>query len=62
MITQSFQVERKERLALAKPQKTEQPVDVHEGIDLRGTLVAVTLLGIFIILAWLGVWSIFISR
>jgi len=47
---------------VAKSQQKEQPVDEHHNIDLRGTLVSSMLLGAFLIVTWLGVWYIFISR
>jgi len=46
---------------MAESQKKQQ-VDQHDGIDLRGTLISVGVLGVFIILSWLGVWYLFISR
>lgn len=47
---------------MSEPQRTEQPVDEHEGIDLRGTLFSVSIVGLVIILSWIGVWYLFISR
>lgn len=47
---------------MSKSQQKEQEVDVHEDVDLRGTFVSVTIIGIFLLLSWLGVWYIFISR
>jgi len=43
-------------------QQNEQPVDEHDGIDLRGTLFSVTVVGIIIIIFWVGVWALFLSR
>src|SRR5699024_11859591 len=48
---------------MAKPQEQHnRNVDEHEGIDLRGTLVGVGIVGIVIIIMWFGVWGLFISR
>lgn len=48
---------------MAKPQEHQgQQVDEHEGIDLRGTLIGVGVVGLVIIIMWFGVWSLFISR
>lgn len=48
---------------MAKPQEQHnQNVDEHEGIDLRGTLIGVGIVGIVIIIMWFGVWGLFISR
>ncbi|MBO1004619.1 cytochrome c oxidase subunit 2A [Pseudogracilibacillus auburnensis] len=47
---------------MPQPQRTEQSENEHEGMDLRGTLVSVTILGIIIIISWIGVWYLFISR
>jgi hypothetical protein len=46
---------------MSEPQKKEQPTS-HDEVDLRGTLASVGFLGFFIILSWLGVWYLFISR
>ncbi len=51
----------------------EQPVEVsekkgqvepekHEDVNLGGSLVSVTILGLFILFSWLGVWTLFIIR
>lgn len=47
---------------MAEPQKSKQPVGEHDDLDLRGTLVSVSFVGLVIILSWAGVWSIFVSR
>lgn len=44
---------------MSQPQKKEKQ---QEGIDLRGTLVSVGFLGFFIIVSWLGVWYLYLSR
>lgn len=45
---------------MAQPQKKEE--HEHDNLDLRGTLMSVGFLGFFIIVSWLGVWYLFISR
>lgn len=52
---------------MAESQRTEQPideqpVDEHEGIDLKGTLASVSILALIILVSWFGVWYLFISR
>lgn len=47
---------------MSKPEHSKQPVDDHNDLDLRGTLVSVLIVGLVILVMWLGVWSLFISR
>lgn len=48
---------------MAKPEKSEQIVEEgQEKVDLRGSLTSVLIMGAFILLSWLGVWYIFITR
>jgi len=48
---------------MGEPQKKNQmQVDEHDGIDLRGTLIGVGIVGLVIIIMWFGVWSLFLSR
>ena len=48
---------------MSEPQhQNEKHVDEHEGIDLRGTLIGVGVVGLVIIIMWFGVWSLFLSR
>lgn len=47
---------------MSEPERSEQPIDEHEGIDLRGTLISVSIVGLVILLSWFGVWYLFISR
>lgn len=42
--------------------KEKQHVESQKEVDLKGTLVSVGILGLFIIISWLGVWYLFISR
>lgn len=44
---------------MLQPDKKEKE---QEGIDLRGTLVSVGFLGLVIIVSWLGVWYLYLSR
>lgn len=46
---------------MESPQKKQQ-TESQESFDLRGTLISVGVLGVFIIVSWLGVWYLFISR
>ena len=48
---------------MGEPQKKNQAhVDEHDGIDLRGALFGVGVVGFVIIIMWFGVWSLFLSR
>lgn len=42
--------------------KKKQQMETQDQSDLRGTLISVGILGVFIIVSWLGVWYLFISR
>lgn len=53
---------RREMNRMPKLEKTEEQLEQHEEVDLRGTFVSVCVIGAFILLSWLGVWYIFISR
>lgn len=47
---------------MGEPERKEQTTDPHEGINLKGTLYSVTIVGLVIILSWVGVWGLFLSR
>jgi len=60
---------------MGQPKLKERPVELHKEIEdakeqqedhnkenLSGSLAAVTVLGLFIIISWLGVWSLFMYR
>ncbi|MEI3604773.1 cytochrome c oxidase subunit 2A [Pseudogracilibacillus sp. SE30717A] len=47
---------------MAKPVEKEQQVEQHDNYDLRGTLFSVIILAAIILISWLGVWYLFISR
>jgi len=42
--------------------KKKHQTESQDQPDLRGTLISVGILGVFIIVSWLGVWYLFISR
>lgn len=42
--------------------KKKNPEQQHEEHNLKGTLISVLLLGLFIIIAWFSVFYIFIDR
>lgn len=46
---------------MAKPEKLPEQHEQEHG-ELKGTFVSVMLLGGFIIVTWLGVWILFLSR
>lgn len=43
-------------------EKEQQMIDEHEDTDLRGTFFFNMLIGIFLVLAWFGVWAIYMAR
>ncbi|MFC2948990.1 cytochrome c oxidase subunit 2A [Virgibacillus sediminis] len=46
-----------------KAQKAEESIGKEEkGPSLKGTLISVSALGIFIVLSWLGAFLLFIGR
>lgn len=47
---------------MSKPEKVEQHVTQEEEVDLKGTLISVLFVGAVILVMWLGVWSLFVSR
>ncbi len=48
---------------MSKSQEKEQLTTEQQGdTDLRGTFFFNMLLGIFLVLSWLGVWAIYMSR
>ncbi len=48
---------------MSKSQEKEQlTTEQHDNSDLRGTLFFNMLLGVFLVLSWLGVWAIYMSR
>ncbi len=40
----------------------KQEKEVKEAVNLTGTLYAVSILGIIIILSWFGVWALYLAR
>lgn len=56
------QLKLKER-PVEESEKTEQvEPEKHEYVNLGGSLASVTFLGLFIIVSWLGVWTLFMIR
>ncbi|MFS8631073.1 MAG: cytochrome c oxidase subunit 2A [Bacillales bacterium] len=48
---------------MAKPERIEEQVtQQHEEHDLKGTFVSVMILGAFLLVSWLGVWSLYLAR
>lgn len=47
---------------MSKQEQPKQHLDDHKDLDLRGTLVSVSIVALVILVVWLGVWYIFISR
>lgn len=43
-------------------EKQQQAVEEHDEVDLRGTFFFNMLLGVFLIVSWLGVWALYMSR
>lgn len=43
-------------------EQTKTKSQVDQEVDLRGTLFSVMILGIIIIVSWIGAFSLFISR
>ena len=43
-------------------QKEQHEPQEQEEVNLGGTLASVTILGLFILISWLGVWSLFMIR
>lgn len=43
-------------------EKEQQTVEEHNDVDLRGTFFFNMLLGVFLIVSWLGVWALYMSR
>lgn len=50
--------EKTEKKVKEKKEKKEK----KEEVDLRGTFFSVMLLGVFIIVSWAGVWSLYLYR
>jgi len=44
------------------PEVQEEVVEASKESSLKGTFISVTILGIFLMVSWFGVWWIFISR
>ncbi|MBE1554962.1 cytochrome c oxidase subunit 2A [Sporosarcina limicola] len=42
--------------------KQQQPSQNESSINLKGTFISVMLLGIFILIAWFGLYALFLSR
>jgi len=53
--------ERPVKLNEQMDEEQEHPED-HDNLNLGGSLASVTFLGLFIIVSWLGVWSLFMIR
>lgn len=47
---------------MPKPELQEQTTQETEESSLKGTLMAVMILGLFIIVSWFGVWALYMSR
>lgn len=47
---------------LEKSEKEVQASESHDDIDLRGTLISVSIVGLVILVSWLGVWYLFVTR
>lgn len=47
---------------MSKLERKDALPDHNEGVNLKGTLYAVGVVGLVIVLSWIGVWSLFISR
>lgn len=47
---------------MSKPELQKQTTPETEESSLKGTLVSVIILGLFLLISWFGVWYIFISR
>lgn len=48
---------------MSKPQNEKDiQNDNEKEPDLKGTLISVSLLAAFLIVAWFGVWSLYLSR
>lgn len=48
-----------------RPLKDQQPSpepNTHEDENLKGTLVSVLILGVFMVVSWFGVYGLFLSR
>ncbi len=52
----------KERPVEVSEKKVQVEPEKHEDVNLGGSLVSVTILGLFILFSWLGVWTLFIIR
>ena len=47
---------------MSKPMKRQDTVDEKEEVNLKGTLFSVSILGLFIIISWIGVWALYVVR
>lgn len=47
---------------MPKPDIHEEAVEEVEESSLKGTLISVIILGVFLLVSWFGVWWLFISR
>lgn len=47
---------------MSKPMKRQDAVDEKEEVNLKGTLFSVSVLGLFIIISWIGVWALYVAR
>lgn len=46
---------KREEKVLSKEEEKHEP-------DLRGTFISVSILGIFLVVTWIGVWALYLSR
>ena len=42
--------------------KKHHVVEEHDDVDLRGTFFFNMVLGLFLVVSWLGVWALYMSR
>lgn len=47
---------------MSKAERKEEITEQQECVNLKGTLYSVSVVGIVIVLSWVGVWSLFLSR
>jgi len=47
---------------MSKPLKSQDTIEEKEEVNLKGTLFSVSILGVFIIISWIGVWALYVAR
>ncbi len=47
---------------MSKAEHKKEITEQDEGVNLKGTLYSVSAVGVVIILSWVGVWALFLSR